>query len=278
MTKKSKGASKTPDDSADTSPTETSKDASDTSDDSADTSPTETSQDASDTPADSADTSSTETSQDASDTPADSADTSPTETSKDASDTPDSAGEPAATDVTGDSDSSDSGVVWQSGDWQKTNNATSPYNGIEMQALPIYSEQGTLASLTLNFTDFTNNADGSANSFTVPIKDGSVVTLTAEGDFTISGTVELRFFATAPDNVVIFFPEVSYGLEHHRHHVVGGVLIIPQTGTPTPAAPPTTASDSPAPDEGSSEGGDPQDTTAQANSPATSETSEVSQS
>jgi hypothetical protein len=259
MTKKSKGASKTPDDSADTSPTETSKDASDTSDDSADTSPTETSQDASDTPADSADTS-------------------PTETSKDASDTPDSAGEPAATDVTGDSDSSDSGVVWQSGDWQKTNNATSPYNGIEMQALPIYSEQGTLASLTLNFTDFTNNADGSANSFTVPIKDGSVVTLTAEGDFTISGTVELRFFATAPDNVVIFFPEVSYGLEHHRHHVVGGVLIIPQTGTPTPAAPPTTtASDSPAPDEGSSEGGDPQDTTAQAKSPATSGTSEVSQ-
>ena len=240
----------------------------------------------SDSSADSPDTSSDKTSEGTSDSSDDSPDTSSDKTSVGTSDSsndsPDTslAGEPsgeqpAATDASGDSDS---GILWQSGDWQETNNPSPPYNGIQMVVLPSYSEQSNLVSLTLNFTDFTNETDGVLKTFPMSIKDGSSVTLPVEDDFTIVGTLELRFFASVPGSIVVFFDNISYGLEHQRHNVIGGVLIIPQTGTPTPAAPQTktSASDSPDADDGSSEGGDPQDPKAPANTPTTSKTPEDS--
>jgi len=199
--------------------------------------------------------------------------------SKGASDTTGSAGTPSGARPAAPSDS-DSGIVWKSGDWHEPPDTTRPYNGIKMTAMPVYDEQGTLASLTLIFADFTNNSDGEEKSFPMSIMVGSTVELSVEGDFTISGIVELCSFQSVLNNFVVFFQDiVSYGLENQRHHVIGGVLFIPQTGTAAQAAPQTetTASDSPAPDDGSSEDGGPQDSKTPAKSPAKSESPEGSQ-
>lgn len=129
----------------------------------------------------------------------------------------------------------DSALMWQSGDWREPPNDTPPYNGIEMVAVPTYNGQGRLVSLALTLTDFTNQRKGMPKTFSVArIEHGATVLLSAEDNFTISGTVELRFFLSTPNDVVVYFEDISYGLEQLRHHAEGGVLTVPLKGAPTP--------------------------------------------
>ena len=145
-----------------------------------------------------------------------------------------------------DSSSSPPSFLWQSGDFVQPPRTQPPFNGVEINAVPTYNDQGMLVSLAVTVTDFAKSKTGATQDHTFePVKSGESFALKASGDFTVSGPVELRLTAALPNDAVVFV-NISYGLPDQQHHADGGILAIPLEGT-------ASGTDDPAPGDGSEE-------------------------
>lgn len=118
-------------------------------------------------------------------------------------------------------------LIWRSGDFAELPRRQPPFNGVEIEAGPVYDASGKLASLAITVRDFTNDATGATleTSFE-PAVNGESLRLTPSGDFTVSGALDLRLLAARPTDIVVLVA-IDYGLAKRQQHAEGGILGVP---------------------------------------------------
>lgn len=121
---------------------------------------------------------------------------------------------------------------WTSGDFQEDPGTDPPYNGLQLTAVPAYSEQ-SLVSVAVTILDFTYSQTGVP--VTIQLEPATAGKRTAvqppsatAPQFTVRGTLELRSMPTSLNPVLFLFIDLYYGLADEQHHAEGGILEIPQ--------------------------------------------------
>jgi hypothetical protein len=122
-------------------------------------------------------------------------------------------------------------VDWQSGDWQISPNTSSPYNGLEVQAVPVYGSTGAVETITATINDYTLIKDGVGTTLVFRLSDITNETsmpLTPQADkTTLSGFMKFRMLQSAPDQANLFV-DLTYGLASPSFkNVQGCILQIP---------------------------------------------------
>ena len=140
-------------------------------------------------------------------------------------------------------------VIWQSGDWQSSPNMSPPYNGLEVQATPVYSNTGAIESIAVTIIDYTLVQKGAKTlqDFTLShITNETAISIEPQPDSTtlngssiepqpdpttLNGSIKFRLLQGAPDFANLFL-NLSYGLPSPSNKDVQGcILQIPLNGS-----------------------------------------------
>ena len=125
-------------------------------------------------------------------------------------------------------------VIWQSGDWQSSLNMSPPYNGLEVQATPVYSNTGAIESIAVTIIDYTLIQEGgkTLQDFTLSqITNETAIFIEPQPDSTLNGSIKFRLLQGAPDFANLFL-NLSYGLPSPSNKDVQGcILQIPLNGS-----------------------------------------------
>ncbi|MDP1770821.1 MAG: hypothetical protein Q8L15_00950 [Methylobacter sp.] len=124
-------------------------------------------------------------------------------------------------------------ICWQSGDWQEHQGTVPPYNGIEVLAVPVYGNTGSLESVGVTIVDYTLIKEGAKTllDFTLSqITHEKESPLTPKTDSsTLDGFIKFRLLQNAPDHALLFL-SLTYGLvSPSNKNVQGCILHVPLT-------------------------------------------------
>lgn len=124
-------------------------------------------------------------------------------------------------------------ICWRSGDWQEHQGTVPPYNGLEVLAVPVYGNTGSLESVGVTIVDYTLIKEGAKTllDFTlsqITCEKESLLTPKTDSS-TLDGFIKFRLLQNAPDHALLFL-SLTYGLvSPSNKNVQGCILYVPLT-------------------------------------------------
>lgn len=124
-------------------------------------------------------------------------------------------------------------ICWKSGDWQTNPNTSSPFNGLEVQAVPVYGNTGTIETIAITTTDYTLIKEGAPTALVFALNDIMNETekplRPVQDSTTLDGSMKFRLLQSAPDKAN-FFVSLTYGpAAPSNKNVQGCILQVPLT-------------------------------------------------
>ncbi|MGZ5076581.1 MAG: hypothetical protein ACXV9R_08155 [Methylobacter sp.] len=122
-------------------------------------------------------------------------------------------------------------ISWQSGDWQANPNTSSPFNGLDVQAVPVYGNTGTVETITTTITDYTLIKEGAPIALIFALSDimneMEKPLRPVQESATLDGFMKFRLLQSAPDKANLFV-SLTYGpVAPSNKNVQGCILQVP---------------------------------------------------
>lgn len=122
-------------------------------------------------------------------------------------------------------------IHWQSGDWQKNQNTSPPYNGLEVQAIPVYGDTGTLENVAITIVDYSLTKEGAKIplqfSLNQIVNETKATLIPQVDSSTLDGFVGFRLLQGASDYANLFLSLAYMENSVSSKNIQGCILQVP---------------------------------------------------